>query len=108
MSVIGPVFAPDKMYLTTGRDFKWAYELVDKDNKPVPFPAGKLYFELYTSPTPLMWQFNITGSKAVLKVEHQVADTVPDRTKFQLVFLATDEPAGGDPISIGTVKRQGC
>ena len=105
MSVIGPVFCPDKLYLTRGRDFKWAYELVDKDNNPVDFPPGELYFEFDTVPQE-KWTFSIDGHTAVIKVEHEVADEVPDRTKWQLVFLPENEPAGGDPIAIGTVKVQ--
>ncbi len=109
MSVIGPVFQPDKLFLTTGRDFKWAYQLVDADNVPVDYPAGKLYFEFFTcDDVPVVWEFVIDGSVASIKVEHEVADTIPNRSKFQLVFLHEAEPAGGDPISMGTVQRQGC
>lgn len=81
--------------------------MVDKDGVPVDFPAGRLYFELQTCPDPLVWEFTIDGSSAVIKVEHEIADTVPNRTKFQLVFLHENEPAGGDPVSLGTVQRQG-
>ena len=105
MSVIGPVFQPDKLYLTRGRDFKWAYQLVDKDNTPVDFPPGKLYFEFETSPV-TVWDFTIDGDVASIKIEHEAADLIPDRTKWQLVFLHEAEPAGGDPISIGVVKVQ--
>lgn len=108
MSVIGPVFEPDKLFLTTGRDFKWAYQLVDKDNVPVDFPAGRLYLEFATCPDPVVADFVIDGSVATIKIEHEVADTIPNRTKFQLVFLHEGEPAGGDPVSIGSVQRQGC
>jgi hypothetical protein len=54
-----------------------------------------------------VWDFVIDGSVASIKVEHEKADLVPNRTKFQLVFLHEAEPAGGDPISLGTVQRQG-
>jgi hypothetical protein len=54
-----------------------------------------------------VWDFVIDGSVASIKVEHEQADLVPNRTKFQLVFLHEAEPAGGDPISMGTVQRQG-
>ena len=107
VSVIGPVFESDKLFLTTGRDFKWAYQLVDKNNVPVDFPAGKLYFELFTCDVTTVWDFVIDGSVASIKVEHEKADLIPNRTKFQLVFLHEAEPAGGDPISMGTVQRQG-
>jgi hypothetical protein len=108
LSVIGPVFQPDKLFLTTGRDFKWAYQLVDADNNPVDYPAGKLYFEFFTCDEPTVWNFVIDGSVASIKVEHEQADLIPTRTKFQLVFLHENEPAGGDPISLGSVQRQGC
>lgn len=108
MSVIGAVFEPDRLFLTTGRDFKWAYQLVSPEGEPVDFPAGRLYFELGTCPEPTVWEFTIDGSSAVIKVEHEIADTIPNRTRFQLVFLHEGEAAGGDPISLGTVQRQGC
>lgn len=105
MSVIGPVFCPDKLYLTRGRDFKWAYKLVDVNGNEVDFPAGELYFELSLDPA-VKWPFAISGSEAVIKIEHEIADTIPDRTKWQLVFLPEGEAAGGDPVAIGTVKVQ--
>ena len=105
MAVVGPVFAPDKMFLTRGRDFKWAYQLVNEQNTPTNFPAGRLYFEIATNPV-TTWEFAISGSYASLKVEHDKADLIPDRTHWQLVFLPTGEAAGGDPIAIGTVKVQ--
>lgn len=108
MSVIGPVFEPDRLYLTRGRDFKWAYKLVDPAGAPVPFPAGRLYFEFELDPVEFqhIWEFGIEADTASLKVESEVADTIPDRTRWQLVFLADGEPVGGDPIALGTVKVQ--
>jgi hypothetical protein len=105
MTVIGPVFCPDKLYLTRGRDFKWAYKLVDANGNPVDFPPGKLYFELLTDPL-TKWEFSITGDEAVVKIESEIVDCVPDRTKWQLVFLPEGEAAGGDPVALGTVKVQ--
>jgi hypothetical protein len=106
VSVIGPVFAPDKLYLTRGRDFKWAYKLVDVDGVETDFPPGELFFEILLYPV-LKWPFSITGSEAVLKIESEEADLIPNRTKWQLVFLPEGEPAGGDPVALGTVKVQG-
>lgn len=106
MSVIGPVFAPDKLYLTRGRDFKWAYKLVDVNGEPIDFPPGKLFFELLTDPV-TEWQFSIVGDEAVLKIESEVVEWIPDRTKWQLVFLPDGEAAGGDPVALGSVKVQG-
>jgi hypothetical protein len=108
VAVIGPVFEPDKLFLYTGRDFKWAYELVDRAGVPVDFPPGRLYFLFCTCPDETVWDFVIEGAVATIKVEHEVADLIPNRTKFQLVFLHEGEAAGGDPITLGTVSRQGC
>ena len=105
MAVIGPVFAPDKLYLTRGRDFRWAYKLVDKDGTPVDFPAGRLFFEIATQPQ-TQWEFSISGAEATLKIESEEADQIADRTKWQLVWMPADEPAGGDPVALGTVKVQ--
>lgn len=108
MAVIGPVFEPDKLFLYTGRDFKWAYQLVDKTGVPVDFPPGRLYLEFCTCPEKTEWDFVIEGSVGTVKVEHEVADLIPNRTKFDLVFMHEGEAAGGDPITRGTVSRQGC
>lgn len=105
MSVIGPVFAPDKLFLTRGRDFKWAYKLVDCDGVATDFPAGRLYFELSTDPL-TVWDFAIEGDVATIKVESEEADLIPNRTKWQLVFLPDGEDEGGDPVALGTVSVQ--
>ena len=105
MSVIGPVFIPDKLYLTRGRDFKWAYKLVDCDGVATDFPAGRLYFELSTDPL-TTWEFSIDGDVATIKVESEEADLIANRTKWQLVFLPDGEDEGGDPVALGTVQVQ--
>ncbi|AGY36949.1 tail protein [Mycobacterium phage Fredward] len=53
-----------------------------------------------------LWHFDIDGSMAELKVESEEADKVSARTRWQLVFLADGEPAGGDPIARGLVRVQ--
>jgi len=53
-----------------------------------------------------IWPFIIDGPTASLKVESEDADAIPDRTKWQLVFLPQGEPAGGDAIARGVVKVQ--
>ena len=105
MSVIGPVFAPDKLFLTRGRDFKWAYKLVDCDGVATDFPPGRLYFEISTDPLTL-WDFTIDGDVASIKVESEEADLIPNRTKWQLVFLPDGEAEGGDPVALGVVSVQ--
>jgi len=99
------------MVLYTGRDFKWTFQnLADDRVTPVNFPAGDLYFELLfstdggTTPT-TKWDFTISGNTAGLKIESTAADLIPAKTKWQLVFLATGEAAGGDPVAYGTVRR---
>ena len=105
MSVIGPVFAPDKLFLTRGRDFKWAYKLVDCDGVATDFPPGRLYFELSNDPM-TVWEFAIDGDVATIKVESEEADLIPNRTKWQLVFLPDGEAEGGDPVALGVVQVQ--
>lgn len=106
MAVIGVQLAADVLVLTTGRDFRWSFENLDENGQAADFPAGQLYFELDTSPI-TQWQFTIGGSLASLKVENTAADLIPARTAWQLVFLPAGETAGGDPIALGKVKRQG-
>lgn len=54
-----------------------------------------------------IWPFTIAGSSASIKIESEDADTIGARTKWQLVFLPTGEPAGGDALARGTVWVQG-
>lgn len=54
-----------------------------------------------------IWDFDIAGSMATLKVESEAADKIGERTKWQLVFLANGEPAGGEPVGLGKVSRLG-
>jgi len=106
MAVIGVELQPVQLVLTKGRDFKWSFQNLDEDNQPIDFPAGELYFEFATGETPTQWDFVIVDDLASLKVESTVADLIPNRTKWQLVFLEDGEAAGGDPVARGTVKVQ--
>lgn len=54
-----------------------------------------------------IWDFTIDGANASIKVESEAVDAIPDRCHWQLVFQATGEAAGGDPVALGTVRAQG-
>ncbi|ACE79933.1 hypothetical protein Pukovnik_6 [Mycobacterium phage Pukovnik] len=54
-----------------------------------------------------IWDFVIEESIASIKIESEKADEIGRGTKWQLVFLPEGEPAGGDPIALGTVSRLG-
>ena len=45
---IGIELDPDELILTKGRDFKWAFQNLNESDAPENFPAGDLYFELFT------------------------------------------------------------
>lgn len=110
MSTIGIKLEADTLVLTRGRDFKWTFENLDDAGELVDYPAGQLYFEfpkLLTADVPKKWTFTISGATATLKVESAEANTVPARAVWHLVFLATGESAGGDPVAIGVVQVQG-
>jgi hypothetical protein len=91
----------DVMFVTRGRDFFWNVELVDQCGDPLPFPPGDLFFEFVDGSR---WFFDVDGSVASLKVESEVADTVANRARWQLVFLPEGEPAGGTAWAKGYVK----
>lgn len=98
----------DTLVLWKGRDFRWNFDNYDDSGALLAFPAGDLYFEIYAGgEDPLNWPFTIVGSRASIKVESEVADTVPARSLWQLVFLPDGETAGGDPVAHGTVMRVG-
>lgn len=105
MAVIGVDLDSDELVLTKGRDFKWAFVNLDAAGAPLAFPGGSLYFEFAKSPV-VTWPFTIVGSSATIKVESEQVATIPTRTRFQLVFRATGEAAGGDPIARGVVRVQ--
>lgn len=111
MAVIGIELAADQLVLTKGRDFRWAFENLDEAGEPIDYPAGALYFEFPTiidglSSEPVKWPFTIAGSLATIKKESTEVAGIPGRSKWQLVFLADGEAAGGEPIARGTVKVQ--
>ncbi|AHJ86371.1 structural protein [Mycobacterium phage 40AC] len=54
-----------------------------------------------------IWDFVIEDTTATIKIESEEADTIGRGVKWQLVFLAQGEEAGGDPIALGTVQRLG-
>lgn len=103
---IGTELDNEQLVLIKGRDFRWSFQNLDVNDQPVDFPAGSLYFE-FTGVTADPWTFTIDGDTASLKVESDVVDTIPARTKFQLVFLSDGEAEGGDAIALGSVTVQG-
>lgn len=102
---IGTELDNEQLVLIKGRDFKWSFQNLDVNDQPVDFPAGSLFFEFAGDISP--WTFTVDGDTASLKVESEVVDTIPARTKFQLVFLPDGEAVGGDAIALGTVSVQG-
>lgn len=48
MAVIGIELDPDQLVLVKDRDFRWAFDNTDEAGAPEDFPAGDLYFELFT------------------------------------------------------------
>lgn len=106
MAEIGTKLDSDTMVLTRGRDFTWSFENLDVTGNPVDFAAGSLFFE-FKGDDYDDWNFVIDGATATLKVESTVADTIPARTKWQLVFLPEGEAAGGEAVALGSVQVQG-
>ncbi|MEU1432115.1 hypothetical protein ABZ412_34115 [Nocardia sp. NPDC005746] len=107
MAIIGDKLPSDTLVLTRGRDFEYYWQHLDLNRNPVNFPAGSLYFELATVPTLTLWTFTITGSEANLKVESTASDLIDEGTLWQLVFLPQGEAAGGRPLALGRIARQG-
>ncbi|AER48194.1 hypothetical protein BLUE7_6 [Mycobacterium phage Blue7] len=54
-----------------------------------------------------LWDFEVEGSLATIKVESEECDKIGNRTKWQLVFLADGETAGGDPVALGWISKVG-
>lgn len=93
----------------TGMDYVWSFELRyppghASAGQPQPFPVGgTLSYRIETTP-PTVWQFVIAGAVASIKVESEVADKVPDRTPFKLVWLPPGELGGGQAWAVGKVQ----
>lgn len=103
---IGVELDSETLVLTKNRDFRWTFQNLDENGNGINFPAGSLFFEIYVGDTVINWPFSISGANATIKVESAVVNTIPTRSKWQLVFLPTGEAAGGDPIARGTVRVQ--
>jgi hypothetical protein len=106
MAAIGIELETVSLVLTKGRDFRWSFENLNANRQPIDYPAGDLYFEFALGDPPTKWEFVIDGSLASLKVESTAVDLIPERTKWQLVFLPEGESVGGDPIARGQVRIQ--
>lgn len=106
MAVIGVELPQDELVLTKGRDFKWAFVNLGADGSEEDFPDGSLYIELKGNGVDTTWPFTIDGSNAVIKVESDQVDEIPNKTRFHLVFQETGELAGGDPLARGFVRIQ--
>lgn len=107
MAVIGIPLDSDQLVLTRGRHFRWNFQNISKTGAPVPFPPGELFFEFVDLVPKVRWDFTITGDTASLAVAPELADTIPDRTGWHLVFRPEGVTSGGDPVGIGIVRRQG-
>jgi hypothetical protein len=96
----------DRLILTRGRDFEWVYRLVDSADQPYDFPPGRLFLEFATAPEVTVWDFVVEGDRASIRVESDVADLIPNRCRWQLVFLPEPEESGGQPVALGSVTIQ--
>lgn len=106
MAEIGIPLDADTLVLTRGRDFNWTFQSLGTNGAPVDFAAGDLFFE-FNNPDIDNWDFVIDGDTASVQVESTVVDTVPARTKWQLVFVPEGEAAGGEAVALGVVQVQG-
>lgn len=57
-------------------------------------------------PQMTVWEFEIVGTTATIKIDSEEADLISARTHWQLVFLPDGEAAGGDPVARGRVTVQ--
>lgn len=53
-----------------------------------------------------IWEFEIEGPEATIKIESEDCDVIPSRTPWQLVFMPDGEPKGGDAIGRGKTWTQ--
>jgi hypothetical protein len=95
--------------LVPGGDYVWNFDLKYAPGHVLAgqaqvFPAGQLFYRIFTEPVETKWPFTIAGSTASLKVESEDVVKVSDRTKFHLVWLPAGELAGGQVWAMGKVR----
>ncbi|QGJ87733.1 hypothetical protein SEA_LEOGANIA_6 [Mycobacterium phage Leogania] len=79
MADIGIRVDADSLVLWRGRDFKWNFENLDSHQNPIPYPPGRLFFELQTG-----------GEQNAL---HQVYVTGATSGTYTLNLNGVDTPA---------------
>ncbi|MFE7717471.1 hypothetical protein ACFU44_00290 [Nocardia rhizosphaerihabitans] len=102
----------EPLKLIVNDDFEYTYEW-KVDGVSTPFPANhELYYQFqngsggsWTGGT--KWQYVIDGALATLRIESEVANAVPDRMPYQLIFKhVTDSPTKEKVLLQGFVSRQ--
>ena len=103
MSYVGSPLRDDVMFLVRGRDFVWGFELVTREGVLVDWPAGELFFEVFSDPV-RRWDCRVEGAQAFVGVGSGVTDLVPNRCRWQLVWLPVGGLPAGVPVARGYVK----
>jgi hypothetical protein len=98
----GKQLSEQPLFVTAGRDLELAFQLVDEKQVPVVWPAGELFLEVGGE----RWPFTVDGSVVSLKVESEDVDGFSARARWQIAFLPEGELDGGQPVAIGSVRRQ--
>ncbi|QIS16401.1 DUF7264 domain-containing protein [Nocardia arthritidis] len=91
--------------LISGDDFKWGYRWENGV-----FPTNvELYLEFRNGPNGGWgdkWQFAITGDTASIRVQSEVADAVPNRLGYRLIYRDKNvTPTDETVLCYGAVKR---
>ena len=107
--VFGSVPDCATLELVAGADYMWSFELRYPSThvqagQPQAFPAGQLFYRIFTAPVETVWPFTVAGAVASMKVEEVEVAKIPDRSRFHLVWLPAGELSGGQVWAVGKVR----
>lgn len=97
MAVGWPTPGGNTMYLHTGYDWSWSFQLKDANGNPCNFPSGNLYIDFpdasgissgVSAPSSgSRWKLNVYGSIATGTVPKSIINSVPNGTSWYMVWV---------------------
>ncbi|MCZ9634743.1 LtfC-like domain-containing protein [Rhodococcus sp. BH5] len=105
MAGIKPQTEP--LIFPTGGDFQWVYHYTEPDGTtPKDFPLGsELYYLIGGETDFVKYPFVIEADAAHIKIESEVADLIPDKRGYRLIFKEDTTPTAETVILFGAVER---
>lgn len=96
--------AIEELVLVRGTDWTWGWDTTEGTE----FEAGTELHVTIREPddTVVTYHAAMTSTSARFKIEAEVADLIPDKSKFTLTFQLPTTPTTEIPYFVGKVKRK--